>query len=107
MLAAMSATKSRKPTMPEVIEGVFREIGAIDNHPKHVGEFGPIVAARWKALGHPITKNIDRQINAALQSWSLDSKEGQKQKNVNNPNSFKMHKEGYWSLRPGPDLEDL
>jgi hypothetical protein len=96
--------KTQKPKMVDVIEEVFQEIGVLGNRPKHVDEFGPIVAARWRKLGYTITKNIDRQINSALQSESSDSK---KPKSGPFNDRFQMHGEGYWSLRKEPSLDRL
>src|SRR5215475_7114100 len=59
VLAALAEPGSKaEGTMPaqkrfvQVLRDVFTELGALDNISVHYDEFAPIVARRWKELGH-------------------------------------------------------
>jgi hypothetical protein len=85
----------------DVIEDVFREIGATPNSPKRYDEFVPIIATRWADLKRkPVTKNFARQVADALQDYCptcnawLDAKA----KGIKRPHVFDNPRPGYWCL---------
>lgn len=92
----------------EVLRDVFEELGAIDNISVNIdNEVAPIVARRWKELGHH-SRTIRSQIRDKLQDYWPESA-AWKERAANGqewPNWFINHGEGYWSLRSGTSVSD-
>jgi hypothetical protein len=94
----------------DVIEQVFRQLGADELHPVHRSRFNPIIEARWKALGHTIRGDFGQEVSAELHRHCSQSAQWKRLGRDENPNAidrFMMHGEGYWSTTPDVPLEDL
>jgi hypothetical protein len=96
-----------KKRFVEVLRDVFNELGAIDDISVHYDEFAPIVARRWKELGHQ-TRNIDAQIRDKLQDYWPDSAAWKERaaRGRKWPDWFINHGEGRWSMRSGTRITD-
>jgi hypothetical protein len=90
---------SQASPLVEIIEQVLRELGAIDNQPAHRGRFCPIIERRWKDLNHVTTQTFDQQVSAYLHRHCSDSSRWKRGNPRTRRDLFKMHREGYWSVR--------
>jgi hypothetical protein len=59
--------------LADVLRETFKELGAVDSVSAHFDEFAPIVAHRWRKLGHQISPNFNAQIRDKLQDYWPDS----------------------------------
>jgi hypothetical protein len=86
--------------LAELIREVLDELGASDGHPVHRSEFNPIIESRWIRLGNILDPNADfgQAISAELHRFSSDSSTWQKARKKQ-LDLFKMHGDGYWSVR--------
>jgi hypothetical protein len=94
----------------DVIEKVFQELGAVDNHPVHRSVFNPIIERRWHDAGHTIVGDFGQEVSAELHRHSSDSARWKQLKLDDKETAhdlFVMHGEGYWSMRPRPTLDML
>jgi hypothetical protein len=103
----------------DLILEVLNEMNATDSHPQHRSRFNPIVEVRWKKLGNTVAPDTDfgQQVSAELHRYSSDASKWNQmaRKGTKNPDLFKMHRRGYWSIRGnaprelkrGPELGDL
>ena len=84
----------------DVITEVLDELGATESHPAHRSRFNPIIESRWKKLGNVLdaSKDFGQAISAELQRFTSDSSEWKKAKQKQ-PDLFRMHGDGYWSVR--------
>jgi len=89
-----------KKLFVDVLRDVFTEPGAFDNVSVHYDDFTPIVARRWKELGHQ-TQNISAQIRDKLQDYWPDSAAWKARAAIGRiwPDWFINHGGGRWSLR--------
>jgi hypothetical protein len=101
---------ARQTRLVDVIEHVFQELGAIDNHPVHRSVFNSIIEQRWKDNGHIVVGDFGQEVSAELHRHSSDSarwKQLQLDNKATGHDLFIMHREGYWSMRPRPTLDML
>jgi hypothetical protein len=96
-----------KKRFVELLRDVFTDLGAIDDVSAHQNDLGPVVAQRWRALGHQ-TRNIDAQIRDKLQDYWPESAAWKERaaKGRRWPDWFINHGDGRWSLRSGTRISD-
>jgi hypothetical protein len=105
-----NAPKLHRKRLVDVIKEVFEELGATSPNAVHRSEFCPIIARRWKELGHAIGPNFDQHVSAELHRWCAESARWRRfnlGEYVSALDLFEMHGEGYWSLKPPVSLADL
>ncbi len=85
----------------------------------HRSRFNPIIESRWKKLGNTVAPGSDfgQQVSAEFHRYSSDASKwnNMARKGTKNPDLFKMHGNGYWSIRDkaprelkrGPALGEL